>query len=228
MTSARRQLVPLPSNLNTGKGPTPHGHPCFSFRPLEQLKGKTALKGKWAEMNGNDRQNQISPASPSALPSSHLLTRPCAQSDHFFSYDSATTVGPSDQNQLRKHTFQLRSWSDCQLRIDRRRVDKHPSAEPGDISPRYKSPASSLPPAPQLGTPVPIWLKADNRTTRNSQTAYDGVYPDTDLPHFGPKPGHQSLSGSKLRSEQPEQDQPQANSSQLPGLLILHGRVKLG
>ena len=45
-------------------------------------------------MNENDRQNQISPASPSALPSSHLLTRPCAQSDHFFSYDSATTVGP--------------------------------------------------------------------------------------------------------------------------------------
>ena len=45
-------------------------------------------------MTGNDRQNQISPPSPSALPSSHLLTRPCAQSDHFFSYDSATTVGP--------------------------------------------------------------------------------------------------------------------------------------
>ena len=91
MTSARRQLVPLPANLNTGKGPTPQGHTCFSFRPLEQLKGKTALKVK---MGGNDRQNQISPASPSALPSSDLLTRSHVQSDHFFSYDSATTVGP--------------------------------------------------------------------------------------------------------------------------------------
>jgi hypothetical protein len=94
MTSARRQLVPLPSNLNTGKGPTPQGHPCFSFRPLEQLKGKTALKGKWAEMKGNDRQIKISPPSPSASLSSHLLTRSHMQSDHFFSYDSATTVGP--------------------------------------------------------------------------------------------------------------------------------------
>ena len=53
MTSARRQLVPLPSNLNTGKGPTPQGHPCFSFRPLEQPKRQME---KWAEMNGNDRQ----------------------------------------------------------------------------------------------------------------------------------------------------------------------------
>ena len=44
-------------------------------------------------MNGNDRQIKISPTSPSALPSSHLLTRPCAQSDHFFSYDSRT-IGP--------------------------------------------------------------------------------------------------------------------------------------
>ena len=108
MTSARRQLVPLPSNLNTGKGPTPQGHPCFSFRPLEQLKGKTALKGKWAEMNGDDRQNQISPPSPSGSTSSHLLTRSHMQSDHFFSYDSATTVGPSDQYQLQKSILQLR------------------------------------------------------------------------------------------------------------------------
>ena len=44
-------------------------------------------------MNGNDRQIKISPPSPSASPSSHLLTRSHVQSDHFFSYDSATTVG---------------------------------------------------------------------------------------------------------------------------------------
>ncbi len=72
-------------------------------------------------MNGNDRQNQISPASPSGSTSSHLLTRSHVQSDHFFSYDSATTVGPSDQYQLQKSIFQLRLWSDSQLRFHPRR-----------------------------------------------------------------------------------------------------------
>ena len=72
-------------------------------------------------MTGNDRQNQISPASPSALPSSHLFTRSHMLSDHFFSYDSATTVGPSDQYQLQKSIFQLRLWSDSQLRFHPRR-----------------------------------------------------------------------------------------------------------
>ncbi len=56
-------------------------------------------------MGGNDRQIKISPTSPSALPSSHLLTRSHMQSDHFFSYDSATTVGPIGPMSATKNYF---------------------------------------------------------------------------------------------------------------------------
>ena len=111
-------------------------------------------------MTGNDRQNQISPASPSALPSSHLLTRPCAQSDHFFSYDSATTVGPIGQYQLRTIIFQLQLWSDSQLRFHPRRLDEHSSVETQGVAARYKSLAS---PSPFFGSnrnTAASWLKA--------------------------------------------------------------------
>ena len=118
-------------------------------------------------MNGNDRQNQISPPSPSASPSSHLLTRSHMQSDHFFSYDSATTVGPSDQYQLQKSIFQLRLWSDSQLRfhprrptIAPRRFDENSSVETQGVAARYKSLAS---PSPFFGpnrNTAASWLKA--------------------------------------------------------------------
>ncbi len=118
-------------------------------------------------MTGNDRQNQISPPSPSASPSSHLLTRFHVQSDHFFSYDSATTVGPSDQYQLQKSIFQLRPWSDSQLRfypqrptIAPRRFDENSSVETQGVAARYKSLAS---PSPFFGpnrNTAASWLKA--------------------------------------------------------------------
>ena len=118
-------------------------------------------------MNGNDRQIKISPTSPSALPSSHLLTRPCAQSDHFFSYDSATTVGPSNQYQLQKNILQLRLWSDSQLRfhpqrptIAPRQFDESSSVGTQGVAPRYKSLAS---PSPFFGpnrNTAASWLKA--------------------------------------------------------------------
>ena len=107
-------------------------------------------------MTGNDRQNQISPASPSALPSSHLLTRFRAQSDHFFSYDSATTIGQSDQ-------YQLPLWSDSQLRFTHdapRWSDENSSVETQDVATRYKSLAS---PSPFFGpnrNTAASWLKA--------------------------------------------------------------------
>ena len=111
-------------------------------------------------MNGNDRQNQISPPSRSASLSSHLLTRFHVQSDHFFSHDSATAVGPSDQYQLQKSIFQLRPWSDSQLRFHPRRLDENSSVETQGVAARYKSLASPSPFFDPNRNTTASWLKA--------------------------------------------------------------------
>ena len=111
-------------------------------------------------MNGNDRQNQISPPSPSASPSSHLLTRPCAQSDHFFSYDSATTVGSIGPISATKIYFQLRLWSDSQLRFHPRRLDENSCVETQVVATRYKSLASPSPFFDPNRNTAASWLKA--------------------------------------------------------------------
>ena len=139
-------------------------------------------------MNGNDRQNQISPPSPSALPSSHLLTRSHVQSDHFFSYDSATTVGPSDQYQLQKNIFQLRLWSDSQLRFHPRRPTtvrtKTPPwrrrASQPDTNRWLLPPPSSVPigTRPQAGSK----LQSDQNQPRKSAIAAKASQPDTKSP----------------------------------------------
>ena len=169
-------------------------------------------------MNGNDKQIKIYPPSCSASPSSHLLTRPCAQSDHFFSYDSATTVGPSDQYQLQNNILQLRLWSDSQLRfhprrptIAPRRLDENSSVETQGVAPRYKSLASPSPFFDPNRNAAAGWLKAavGPKSAPKSRHRCQGVaarYKIACSPACFPAPfstpvGPRPQLGPKLRSE---------------------------
>ena len=140
---------------------------------------------------------------------SHLLTRFHVQSDHFFSYDSATTVGPSDQYQLRKIIFQLRLWSDSQLRFTTPTTPHDGSTKTPPWRRRASQPDTNrwlLPPPssvpigtrPQAGSK----LQSDQNQHRKSAIAAKVPQPDTKSPALPPasptlfRP--QSDHGSKL------------------------------
>ena len=158
-------------------------------------------------MNGNDRQIKISPPSPSGSTSSHLLTRFHMQWDHFFSYDSATTVGPSDQYQLQKNILQLRL---CPIpSYDFTHDAPRPPHDGSTKTPPWRRRASQpdtnhwlLPPPssvpigtrPQAGSK----LQSDQNQPRKSAIAAKASQPDTKSPASPPLFRPQSDHGPTL------------------------------
>ena len=147
-------------------------------------------------MNGNGRQIKISPTSPSALPSSHLLTRPCAQSDHFFSYDSATDQSDHRTNISYKKIFYSYDCGpipsyDFTHNAPRSPHDSSTKAPPWgrrashpDTNHWLLPPPSSVPigTRPQAGSK----LQSDQNPPRKSATAAKASQPDTKSPALPP------------------------------------------
>ena len=135
------------------------------------------------------------------------------QSDHFFSYDSATTVEPSDQYQLQKVFFSY----DCgpipsyDFTHDAPRwSDENSSVETQGVAARYKSLASPSPFFDPNRNTAASWLKAavGPKSAPEIRHRCQGVaarykiacFPAPFSTPIGPRPH----PGSKLQSEQTE------------------------